>query len=94
MSRVLHDRFGGQRQGGISTPAQSPIVLLFSSPRGADYGYQDGWTAEGLYLYTGEGQRGDMTLARGNGAARQIVVFEANHDLREVMGEIVGATAA
>jgi carboxylate-amine ligase len=33
-------------------------------------------------------------LARGNGAARQLVVYEANHDLHEVMAEIVGATAA
>jgi carboxylate-amine ligase len=33
-------------------------------------------------------------LERGNGAARQVVVYEANHDLREVMGEIVAATAA
>src|SRR3954449_1694905 len=32
-------------------------------------------------------------LDRGNGAARQIVVYEANHDLREVMSEIVAATA-
>ena len=31
-------------------------------------------------------------LARGNGAARQLVVYEANHDLREVMAEIVDAT--
>jgi glutamate---cysteine ligase / carboxylate-amine ligase len=31
-------------------------------------------------------------LQRGNGAARQVVVYEANHDLREVMGEIVAAT--
>jgi carboxylate-amine ligase len=31
-------------------------------------------------------------LARGNGAARQLVVYEANHDLREVMAEIVSAT--
>ena len=31
-------------------------------------------------------------LARGNGAARQVVVYEANHDLREVMAEIVEAT--
>ena len=31
-------------------------------------------------------------LARGNGAARQVVVYEANHDLREVMAEIVTAT--
>ena len=36
----------------------------------------------------------DDLLQRGNGASRQIVVYEANHDLREVMGEIVGATAA
>jgi carboxylate-amine ligase len=32
-------------------------------------------------------------LERGNGAARQIVVYDANHDLREVMAEIVAATA-
>ena len=32
-------------------------------------------------------------LERGNGAARQVVVYEANHDLREVMAEIVAATA-
>ena len=31
-------------------------------------------------------------LARGNGAARQLVVYEANHDLDEVMAEIVDAT--
>ena len=31
-------------------------------------------------------------LERGNGAARQVVVYEANHDLREVMAEIVAAT--
>jgi glutamate---cysteine ligase / carboxylate-amine ligase len=33
-------------------------------------------------------------LTRGNGAARQVVVYEANHDLREVMAEIVAATLA
>jgi carboxylate-amine ligase len=31
-------------------------------------------------------------LDRGNGAARQVVVYEANHDLHEVMAEIVAAT--
>ena len=34
----------------------------------------------------------DDLLDNGNGARRQIVVFEANHDLREVVGEIVAAT--
>jgi len=32
-------------------------------------------------------------VERGNGAARQVVVYEANHDLREVVAEIVAATA-
>jgi carboxylate-amine ligase len=31
-------------------------------------------------------------LQRGNGASRQVVVYEANHDLREVVAEIVAAT--
>ena len=31
-------------------------------------------------------------LTRGNGAARQVVVYEANQDLHEVMSEIVAAT--
>src|SRR3954469_3161861 len=33
-------------------------------------------------------------LDRGNGAARQVVVYEANSDLREVMHEIIEKTAA
>jgi len=32
-------------------------------------------------------------LDRGNGAARQLVVYEANSDLRELMADIVSATA-
>jgi carboxylate-amine ligase len=32
-------------------------------------------------------------VERGNGASRQIVVYEANHDLNEVMAEIIAATA-
>jgi len=35
----------------------------------------------------------DDLLEKGNGARRQVVVFEANHDLREVMREIVGKTS-
>jgi carboxylate-amine ligase len=33
-------------------------------------------------------------LERGNGATRQVVVYEANHDLSEVVGEIVEKTSA
>jgi carboxylate-amine ligase len=35
---------------------------------------------------------GEM-LEKGNGAKRQTLVYEANHDLQELMAEIVGATA-
>jgi carboxylate-amine ligase len=43
------------------------------------------------------GSAGDLAavedlLDRGNGATRQVVVYEANHDLHEVMAEIVAAT--
>jgi len=34
----------------------------------------------------------DDLLDHGNGGSRQLVVFEANHDLREVVGEIVEKT--
>lgn len=36
----------------------------------------------------------DDILERGNGGSRQLVVWEANHDLREVVREIVEKTAA
>ena len=38
-------------------------------------------------------RRSTTCSTRGNGAQRQLVVYEANHDLREVMAEIVAATA-
>ena len=34
----------------------------------------------------------DDLLENGNGGSRQLVVFEANHDLREVVGEIIDKT--
>jgi carboxylate-amine ligase len=34
----------------------------------------------------------DDLLVNGNGASRQLVVYEANHDLREVTSEILAAT--
>jgi hypothetical protein len=66
----LHAKYGGQMQGGISTPARFDFILLFTSPSGEQYGYKDGWVNEKLYLYTGEGQSGDMTFTRGNLAIR------------------------
>lgn len=68
--RDLQERYGGQAQGGISTPAKRPFIMLFTGDSGEPYGYQDGWTTEGVFLYTGEGQRGDMDFVRGNRAIR------------------------
>ena len=64
--RDIHDPFGGQRQGGISSPAGSPFVFIFTAQSGEQYGYSDGWKEEGVFYYTGEGQVGDQTLQRGN----------------------------
>jgi len=68
--RELHNRYGGQQQGGISTPADYPVIFLFTGAQGEEYGYRDSWTEEGVFLYTGEGQRGDMEFVRGNKAIR------------------------
>ena len=68
--RALHDRYGGQRQGGISTPARYPIIMLFTAETGGQHGYRDGWSDDGIFLYTGEGQQADMAFVRGNLAIR------------------------
>lgn len=67
--RDLHEQFGGQRQGGISTPRGKDFILLFTGEAGEQHGYSDGWR-EGVFLYTGEGQVGDMEFVRGNAAIR------------------------
>ena len=64
----LHALFAGQRYGGISTPSRFPFIMIFTGEQGEDYGYKDGWTEEGTFLYTGEGQEGDMQFIKGNKA--------------------------
>jgi 5-methylcytosine-specific restriction protein A len=68
--RDIHAEYGGQRQGGISTPASVPFIFLFTGETGHQYGYEDHWDNDGVFLYTGEGQRGDMEFVRGNRAVR------------------------
>lgn len=64
----IHSVYGGQQQGGISTPKSEPFIFLFTGQSGTSYGYEDGWTKDGLFGYTGEGQSGDMEFLRGNKA--------------------------
>jgi hypothetical protein len=71
--RDIHARFGGQAQGGISTPTGCPAIFLFTGESGERYGYSDDWGGDDVFLYTGEGQEGDMLFVRGNKAIRDHV---------------------
>jgi 5-methylcytosine-specific restriction protein A len=71
--RDIHGIYGGQQQGGICTPANHRLILLFTSEKGEEFGYRDGWTDTGLYQYSGEGMKGDMDFVRGNRAIRDHV---------------------
>lgn len=68
-ARVLE--YGGSLYGGIEPSAKTSNVFLYSDPKVGDtYGYQyDGWNEDGsVFLYTGEGTRGDQTMTAGNKA--------------------------
>lgn len=66
----LLETYGGQLQKGIWTPREFPVVFMFTGDSGKTYGYNDGWTNDGLFRYTGEGQSGEMTFTTGNVAIR------------------------
>ncbi len=66
----IHAEFGGNQQSGIVPSPKGPYVFLFSSSRGEEYGYKDGWSEDGAYLYSGEGQYGNQDFTRGNRAIR------------------------
>ena len=68
--RDLHDIYGGNRQSGISPCSEYPIIFLFTSEEGVEYGYDDKWENDSIFVYTGEGQIGDMEMVRGNKSLR------------------------
>lgn len=79
----LHGPFGGQERGGIATPSHFPAVFLFTGVGGGLFGYENVFRNDGVFLYTGEGQTGDMKFLRGNLAikesnitGRQLFLFE------------------
>jgi 5-methylcytosine-specific restriction enzyme A len=51
-------------RGGISTPTNAPYIFLFTGESGGAYGYSDDWIDDGVFLYVGEGQVGDMQFIR------------------------------
>ncbi len=95
--KSIHDRLGGSRQSGICPLRQFAAILLFTGETGEQHGYgYDGWAAEGLFHYTGEGQRGDMLWLRGNRAVRdhidnekQLLLFGKPPRGRANPGEVI-----
>lgn len=83
----IHDPYGGQRQGGISTPKDQPFIFLFTGESGEQYRYRDGWDVNGVFLYTGEGQVGDMEFRAGNRAIRDHAVEGKDLHLFESLGK-------
>lgn len=65
----LHDRYGGSRQRGISTPNKHKLIFIFDSGMDEEFGYKNGWNEDdGLYYYSGEGQEGNQSFSFGNKA--------------------------
>lgn len=82
----IHDRFGGQQQGGISTPASHPVIFAFTGGTGRRHGYADHWTDDGVFCLFGEGQTGDMSFRGGNRAIRDHVAEGKDLLLFEMLG--------
>ncbi|MCC6312338.1 MAG: HNH endonuclease [Trueperaceae bacterium] len=93
----IHDRFGGQRQYGISTPRKFPYVFLFTNRQGLQHGYHDYFDDGGFFHYYGEGRVDDMRMDGGNEAirthlrdGRHLLVFLGLGDgLYRYLGEFV-----
>jgi 5-methylcytosine-specific restriction protein A len=65
--KELHDQFRGNRQKGISAPADEDFVFIFTGPSGEEYGYDDELLDDGMLIYFGEGRVGDMEFTDNNG---------------------------
>ncbi|WP_178915176.1 HNH endonuclease signature motif containing protein [Natronomonas gomsonensis] len=66
LRKELHNQFGGQRQYGISTPKDHSFILVFTDTESEEHGYRDHFRDDGIFIYSGEGRVGDMTMDGGN----------------------------
>ncbi|WP_161782612.1 HNH endonuclease [Halococcus sediminicola] len=83
--------FKGQRQHGISTPVDLPVILIFTDVESKEYGYSDQFFDNGIFVYSGEGQQGDMAMEGGN---ERILNHKDRGDVLHVfekVGDISGA---
>jgi 5-methylcytosine-specific restriction protein A len=95
----IHAKFGGQRQGGIITPARYPLVIIITGEEGLEHGYSDRHRPDGVFEYFGEGQRGDMQLSNGNRAiadhsanGESLLLFQKTREGVRFEGEMVCET--
>ena len=93
----IHGVYGGQQQGGMSTPSRFPVVLLFTDDAGHAHGCQDAFREDGVFCYTGEGQQGHMTMTGSNRALRDhaalgktVHLFEASKSIGKGRTRYVG----
>lgn len=85
-STQIHGLFGGQRQGGISTPRDHAVVIAFTGEAGKTHGYDDFWDDDRVFNYFGEGQSGDMQFTKGNRAIEHHVEDGKRLLLFQMMG--------
>ena len=62
----IHDKYGGNRQRGISNCVEHPLIFIFTNPNSDEQDvYVDEWKNKYFY-YSGEGRKGDMKMTGGN----------------------------
>lgn len=69
----VEDQFGIRISGfgrGINPTDNTVVLISFIGKASGNFVYHDKWTAEGDYLYSGEGKTGDRTMTKGNLAIR------------------------
>jgi 5-methylcytosine-specific restriction protein A len=87
-----------QRQGGILTPVEVPLIVIVTGEGGREFGYEDYWDDDGVFHYYGAGPKGDMVFLRGNKAMRDhasngedVHLFEQARDGLRYYGQMVVA---
>lgn len=87
----IHLPYGGSWQSGISASSVSDAIFLFTGDSGDQYGYKDEFVLDEsgvqVFMYTGEGQVGDMTLTRGNFAISEHSKLGRALHLFEILGK-------
>ncbi|MBH2071682.1 MAG: HNH endonuclease [Burkholderiales bacterium] len=90
----IHLPYGGSWQSGISASSVSDAIFLFTGDSGDQYGYKDEFvfdeTGVQVFMYTGEGQAGDMKLTRGNLAISEHSKLGRALYLFEILGKRKG----